>query len=210
MTLSTFRARVLHTLFTLAIGACVPPAVPEPPLRVNPSPTQESGPPTAEARYRVQRKTDEFTKARTVFLQVLDPTTDRTDAHCSNTESKPYILAVVEFATSPRGDTLLSFQTAYLGDAWLFIAEKDGLIFLADDSTHYPKAIRAPTREVGRSLVTESGRHAVTRDDLVWLGKAKRVRMRLWGDKGRCDLTLPQLTLDLLRMFAERELGAAP
>jgi hypothetical protein len=158
----------------------------------------------AERSYKPRYQVDAFTRDSTTEINIYR-IADDPQARCSHEDGTPLVRLSLRKLAPPRQEPALFLHADYSGWRWLTISADDSLRLMVDDSllvlqpqghAHYRNGIYA----------NEAQSYRVTRDDLSRLARAGSVRARLSGRSGRCDFRLKPESLELVRLFLQREL----
>lgn len=167
--------------------------------------------------YDVRRATDEFTKVSYADLTVYTTAPLRkAELECTHTRSRAVMASLgIRRMVGTARDTTVALFAYYGGSDWLFIGESRSLFILANDSARAFSGVAPASRDVVRGgAVSEMQIYVINDDDIQWLAAAQQARVRLDGDRGRCDFTIPAGAWNLLRLFVQREIrgdsAAAP
>lgn len=198
-------------LAVAGLAACVPAA-----STVSSSPSGTVAPSVWAPEYKVERKTDEFTNVRETSITFYDALRLRGALlACTNMAGdKPVVVYLSVHKTVRGADSALYLRAAYLGADWLFLSEEASMIVLIDGDVTTPKLEGRPARDVrsgpGGTTVVEGQLYAVTPEYLALVARGGTVKVRLNGERGKCDFAVPPESLDLLGRFAREELGIKP
>ena len=161
----------------------------------------------AERSYKARHHVDAFTRDSTTEIDVYR-IADDPQARCSHEDGTPLVRLSLRKLAAPRQKPAVLLHADYSGWRWLAISERDSLRLLVDDSlialqphgyVQYRNGVYA----------NESQSYRITPDELSLLARAGSVRARLSGRTGRCDFRLRPESLELVRLFLQRELRGA-
>ena len=161
----------------------------------------------AERSYKARHQVDAFTRDSTTEISIYR-IADDPQARCSHEDGTPLVRLSLKKLTPPRQEPNLLLHADYSGWRWLTISDGDSLRLMVDDSllalepqgyVQYQNGVYA----------NEAQSYRITRDDLSRVARAGSVRARLSGRSGRCDFRLKPESLELVRLFLQRELGGA-
>lgn len=161
----------------------------------------------AEKSYKVVRQTDEFTKASAADLLIARYYGDEQRVQCTNTRryTTNFALTLRKYLTG-TGESRSAIHVLYTGREWLFIEAEAGLLVKVRDSLITLPPAGESDQKVDRG-VREGAWFLVAREELLTIGSADSAKVRVTGRAGRCDILLVPETLELMRMFALRELS---
>ena len=161
----------------------------------------------AERSYKARHQVDAFTRDSTTEIDIYR-ISDDPRARCSHADGTPLVRLSLRKVAARSQEPALLIHADYAGWRWLTLGTGEALRLMVDDSllALYPEG-RVDYRD--DIYANEAQSYRITRDDLARLARAGSVRARLSGQSGRCDFRLRPESLELVRLFLQRELGGA-
>ena len=161
----------------------------------------------AERSYKARHQVDAFTRDSTTEIDIYR-IADDPQARCSHDDGTPLVRLSLRKLAPPRREPTVLLHADYSGWRWLTISAEDSLRLMVDDSL---LALQPEGHTLYRNGVyaNEAQSYRITPGDLSRLARAGSVRARLSGRSGRCDFRLRPESLELVRLFLQRELGGA-
>ena len=196
--------RLDRTSMVLAAGVAVWLAVPDGAADAQRDPKVVR---RAERSYKARHQIDAFTRDSTTEIDIYR-IADDPQARCSHEDGMPLVRLALRKMAPPRQDPAVVLRADYSGWRWLSISAEDSLRLMVDDSLLLLKP-EGHTQYANGVYANEAQSYRVTPDDLSRLAGAGSVRARLSGRSGRCDFRLKPESLELVRLFLQRELGGA-
>ena len=194
--------RIVRTSVLLAAGLALWLAVPGCEARAQRDPRVVR---RAERSYKARRQLDAFTRDSTTEIAIYR-IADDPGARCSHEDGTPLVRLSLRKLTSPGQEPAVLVRADYSGWRWLAIGMGDPLRLLVDDSLLALEP-QGQARYQSGVYANEWQSYRVTPDELSRVARAGSVRARLTGQSGRCDFRLKAESLELVRLFVERELG---
>ena len=159
----------------------------------------------AERSYKTRRQIDAFTRDTTTDIDIYR-IADDPQARCSHEDGTPLVRLSLRKVAPPHREPTVLLQAEYSGWRWLAIGPGDSLRLLVDDSLLVLQP-NGHARYQNGVYANEGQAYRVTPDELRRIAAAASVRARLTGQGGRCDFRLRPESLELVRLFIERELN---